>query len=184
MEISTQCPRKLWQQHKPVYWQTAHLHSPGSAGRALSDVEEASAAGLRLSTFAWRSSLVDDHGFALEQAHQVWRLLALSHSHLWMKSLNNNWVSVWTISFLGLPYCMSYCKSLHVKLTVILREDLQDHLKLLLVKVLVQLQMFYTSYFLLTCWMHWIHLRLFKDIFPSLFADIGFHKILYDLKII
>lgn len=34
------------------YVKTAHLHSPGSMRRALSDVEETSAAGLRLSTFA------------------------------------------------------------------------------------------------------------------------------------
>lgn len=114
-----QCPIRMWQQHRSMYWQTAHLHSPRSAGRALPDVEEASAAGQRLSTFAWRSSAVDDHGFALEQAHQVWRLLALSHSHLWMKSLkqlhNEGWwwfslyepIWVWTISwFLGLSYCM------------------------------------------------------------------------------
>lgn len=62
--------------------QTAHLHSPSGARGALADVEEAGGAGLRLSTFAGCSSAVDDHGLALEQAHQVGRLLALGHSHL------------------------------------------------------------------------------------------------------
>lgn len=69
--------------HSGGWVHAAHLYSPGSTGSALSDVEEASAAGLRLSTFAWCSSTVDNHGFALEQAHQVWRFLTLSHSHLW-----------------------------------------------------------------------------------------------------
>lgn len=59
-----------------------HLHSPVAVGRALPDVEEASGGSLRLATLSAGASAVDDHGFALEQAHQVWRLLALSHSHL------------------------------------------------------------------------------------------------------
>lgn len=62
-------------------WAT-HLHSAGRSRRALSDVEEAGAGRLRMSTFGRGASEVDDHGFATEQAHQVRRLLPLSDSHL------------------------------------------------------------------------------------------------------
>lgn len=50
-------------------------------------MEEAGAGRLRMSTFGRRASEVDDHGFALEQAHQVCRLLPLSDSHLVTKSV-------------------------------------------------------------------------------------------------
>lgn len=46
-------------------------------------MEEAGGAGLGLPIFPGRSSTVNDHGFALEDAHQVGGLLTLSHSHLW-----------------------------------------------------------------------------------------------------
>lgn len=72
--------------HKGVWWKTAHLYSTRSTGGALPDVEEACVGSLHLSTFTWCSSAMDNHGFALKQAHQVGRLLALSHSHLWMKA--------------------------------------------------------------------------------------------------
>lgn len=52
LKMSAQWPTRMQQHHQWVCWQTANLHSPGSVGGALSDVEEASAAGLRLSTFA------------------------------------------------------------------------------------------------------------------------------------
>lgn len=68
---------------KSTSWETpVHLHGAGAVGRALSDVEEASGGSMRLATLSAGASTVDDHGFALEQAHQVRRLLALGHSHL------------------------------------------------------------------------------------------------------
>lgn len=62
--------------------EAAHLHGAGRPRGALSDVEEASTGRLRLSLFGCGASEVDDHGFALEQAHQVCWLLPLSHPHL------------------------------------------------------------------------------------------------------
>lgn len=79
----------LWapiRKHRQSKVGDAHLHSAGSSTRALSDVEEASAGRLRMSTFGRGASEVDDHGFATEQAHQVRRLLPLSDSHLVTKS--------------------------------------------------------------------------------------------------
>lgn len=45
-------------------------------------MEEAGAAHAALAPLARGAAQVDDHGLALEQAHQVGRLLALSDTHL------------------------------------------------------------------------------------------------------
>lgn len=71
--------------------QATHLHGSGGAARALPDVEEASGSGLRLAARPAGAATVDDHGFALEEAHQVRRLLALSHSHLEFKVSRSQW---------------------------------------------------------------------------------------------
>lgn len=59
-----------------------HLYSSCSAGGGLTNVEEAGAASTRLSSFTGRPSIMDHHGLALEQAHQVGGFLALGHTHL------------------------------------------------------------------------------------------------------
>lgn len=60
----------------------AHLHCAGGPGGALADVEEAGAANTTLPPLTRGPTQVDDHWLALEQAHQVSGLLALSDTHL------------------------------------------------------------------------------------------------------
>ena len=59
-----------------------YLDRPSGSGRALANVEEASAGRLALSPGSGRPAAVDDHGLPFEQTHEVRRLLALGHTHL------------------------------------------------------------------------------------------------------
>lgn len=59
-----------------------HLHCTGGPGGALADVEEAGAPSAALAPLTGGPAQVDDHWLALEQAHQVSGLLALSDTHL------------------------------------------------------------------------------------------------------
>ncbi len=58
------------------------LHSACCTGGALADMEKACIASLTLTTFTWSPTHVDDHGFPLEQAHQMGWFLALSDTYL------------------------------------------------------------------------------------------------------
>ncbi len=58
------------------------LHSACCTGGALADMEKACIASLTLTTFTGSPTLVDDHGFPLEKAHQMGRFLALSDTYL------------------------------------------------------------------------------------------------------
>lgn len=59
-----------------------YLHSAGGTGGALADVEETGAPNATLPPLTRGPAQVNDHWLALEQAHQVGGLLALSDTDL------------------------------------------------------------------------------------------------------
>ena len=60
----------------------ANLHGARSPGGAAADVEQSCASRLALASFTGRPAEEEHHGFLLEQADEVGRLLALSHTDL------------------------------------------------------------------------------------------------------
>lgn len=64
----------------------AYLNSARSPSGALTDVEETCISCTGLASFSRSSTQKDDHRFALKQAHQMWRFLTLSDTHLQKRS--------------------------------------------------------------------------------------------------